>query len=121
MNVLLTGGAGYIGSHVVRALASAGHTPVVYDNLSKGHCEVHRGVWLPTADRVDQITVDLNPLRHCIPAPPRPSADEGTMAGAAATAPAWAAVLRNRRRVTLVFCISAFSRPAGLTVATALA
>jgi UDP-glucose 4-epimerase len=37
MNVLLTGGAGYIGSHVVRALAAAGHTPVVYDNLVNGH------------------------------------------------------------------------------------
>lgn len=37
MNVLLTGGAGYIGSHVVRALKAAGHTCVVYDNLCKGH------------------------------------------------------------------------------------
>jgi len=37
MNVLLTGGAGYIGSHVARALAEAGHTPVIYDNLSNGH------------------------------------------------------------------------------------
>jgi UDP-glucose 4-epimerase len=39
MNVLLTGGAGYIGSHVVRALNAAGHTCVVYDNLAKGHAE----------------------------------------------------------------------------------
>ena len=37
MNVLLTGGAGYIGSHVVRVLASAGHHCVAYDNLSAGH------------------------------------------------------------------------------------
>ena len=37
MNVLLTGGAGYIGSHVVRVLASAGHSCLVYDNLSAGH------------------------------------------------------------------------------------
>ena len=37
MNVLLTGGAGYVGSHVARALAAAGHTPVVYDNLVNGH------------------------------------------------------------------------------------
>jgi len=37
MNVLLTGGAGYIGSHVVRALTKAGHRCVVYDNLVKGH------------------------------------------------------------------------------------
>lgn len=37
MNVLLTGGAGYIGSHVARALAAVGHSPVIYDNLVKGH------------------------------------------------------------------------------------
>jgi UDP-arabinose 4-epimerase len=37
MNVLVAGGAGYIGSHTCKALAQAGHTPVVYDNLSSGH------------------------------------------------------------------------------------
>lgn len=35
--VLVTGGAGYIGSHACRALAAAGYQPVVYDNLSTGH------------------------------------------------------------------------------------
>ena len=35
--VLVTGGAGYIGSHACKALASAGYFPVVYDNLSRGH------------------------------------------------------------------------------------
>lgn len=37
MNVLVTGGAGYIGSHTVRALLAAGHHVVVLDNLSRGH------------------------------------------------------------------------------------
>ncbi len=37
MNILVTGGAGYIGSHTVLALAAAGFTPVVFDNLSTGH------------------------------------------------------------------------------------
>ncbi len=37
MRVLVTGGAGYIGSHAAKALAMAGHEPVVLDNLSSGH------------------------------------------------------------------------------------
>lgn len=37
MKVLVVGGAGYIGSHCVRQLIKAGHTPVVLDNLSYGH------------------------------------------------------------------------------------
>jgi UDP-glucose 4-epimerase len=37
MNVLVTGGAGYIGSHVVEELRKTGFTPIVYDNLSTGH------------------------------------------------------------------------------------
>src|SRR6267154_3119750 len=35
--ILVTGGAGYIGSHCCRALATAGYHPIVYDNLSTGH------------------------------------------------------------------------------------
>lgn len=37
MNILVTGGAGYIGSHVVEELKKSGFTPIVYDNLSTGH------------------------------------------------------------------------------------
>jgi UDP-glucose-4-epimerase GalE len=37
MNVLLTGGAGYVGSHAARLLKLAGHEPWVYDNLAYGH------------------------------------------------------------------------------------
>ncbi len=36
LNVLVVGGAGYIGSHVVKALVSAGHHPTIFDNLSSG-------------------------------------------------------------------------------------
>jgi len=37
MNILVTGGAGYIGSHTCRDLGKSGHQPVVYDNFSTGH------------------------------------------------------------------------------------
>jgi UDP-glucose 4-epimerase len=37
MKLLVTGGAGYIGSHMVRSLGERGHDVVVYDNLSTGH------------------------------------------------------------------------------------
>lgn len=42
MKVCVTGGAGYIGSHVCKALARVGHEVVVYDNLSTGHREFAR-------------------------------------------------------------------------------
>jgi UDP-glucose 4-epimerase len=37
MRVLVTGGAGYVGSHCLRRLLAAGHEAVVYDNLFQGH------------------------------------------------------------------------------------
>jgi UDP-glucose-4-epimerase GalE len=37
VKILVTGGAGYIGSHVAKVLAEAGHTPIVFDNLGMGH------------------------------------------------------------------------------------
>src|SRR5262249_20151357 len=52
MRVLVSGGAGYIGSHTVRLLMSRGHDVWVYDNLSMGH----RGA-VP-AERL--IVADLN-------------------------------------------------------------
>jgi UDP-glucose 4-epimerase len=39
MNVLVVGGAGYIGSHCVRQLVAAGHRPVILDNLVFGHAQ----------------------------------------------------------------------------------
>ena len=37
MKILVTGGAGYIGSHTAKLLAAAGHEPVIFDDLSQGH------------------------------------------------------------------------------------
>ena len=60
MNVLVTGGAGYIGSHVVQELKNSGFTPVVYDNFSTGHEEaVPEDVQLVEGD-----IHDLNFLKH---------------------------------------------------------
>jgi UDP-glucose 4-epimerase len=53
MNVLLTGGAGFIGSHVVRALTRAGHRCVVYDNLGNGHASAVAPVPLVRGDVSD--------------------------------------------------------------------
>ena len=39
-NVLVTGGAGYVGCHVLGPLKEAGHHPVVFDNLSRGYAEL---------------------------------------------------------------------------------
>jgi UDP-glucose 4-epimerase len=48
--VLVTGGAGYIGSHAVKALRRSGHDVVVYDNLSAGHREATLGAPLVEGD-----------------------------------------------------------------------
>ncbi|NTW35913.1 MAG: UDP-glucose 4-epimerase GalE [Syntrophobacteraceae bacterium] len=39
MNILVTGGAGYIGSHTSKLLKKAGHIPIAFDNLSNGWAE----------------------------------------------------------------------------------
>ena len=55
MRVLVTGGAGYIGSVVVEELLAQEHTPIVYDNLSKGHRQsVAPGAELVEGELVDQ-------------------------------------------------------------------
>ncbi len=52
-SVLVTGGAGYIGSHACKALAEAGWLPVTYDNLSKGHPEMVQWGPLESGDVCD--------------------------------------------------------------------
>ena len=63
MRVLVTGGAGYIGSVITDHLIANGHTVVVYDNLSKGHRDaVASDALLVNADLLDQGTL-LRTLR----------------------------------------------------------
>ena len=62
MRVLVTGGAGYIGSVVTEQLVSDGHEVVVYDNLSKGH----RDAVVPDARFVEGDLHDAEKLRETL-------------------------------------------------------
>lgn len=55
MRVLVTGGAGYIGSHAARELARQGHSVLIYDNLSTGHRFLAKGFELIEADLADSV------------------------------------------------------------------
>jgi UDP-glucose-4-epimerase GalE len=52
-SILVTGGAGYVGSHACKSLASAGYQPVAYDSLIRGHREAVRWGPLIEADLAD--------------------------------------------------------------------
>ena len=64
MNVLVTGGAGYIGSVVTEELLNDGHEAVVYDSLYKGHREAVD----PRAKFVQADLMDAEALRHALKA-----------------------------------------------------
>ena len=58
MNVLVVGGAGYIGSHMVRILERAGHLPIVLDNLCDGHRDSVSGHKLIVGELADRALLD---------------------------------------------------------------
>ena len=62
--ILVTGGAGYVGSHACKALAAAGYTPVAYDNLGRGHRELVRWGPLEVGDVRDGARLDEVFARH---------------------------------------------------------
>lgn len=62
--VLVTGGAGYVGSHACKALAEAGFEPVAYDNLSTGNRWAVRWGPLEPGDILDLATLHLAFKRH---------------------------------------------------------
>lgn len=56
-SILVTGGSGYIGSHMVKELRRAGHRAVVFDNLSRGHAEAVRDAELIVGDLLDSAAL----------------------------------------------------------------
>ena len=77
--ILVTGGAGYIGSHACKALAAAAFSPTCFDNLSR--CHAHSVKWEPLVQRdlldpqaVDQAIAEIRPaavMHFAAPAPLR--------------------------------------------------
>jgi UDP-glucose-4-epimerase GalE len=63
--ILVTGGAGYIGSHCCRALTAAGYHPIVYDDFSTGHRSFVAGS-LVSGDLADRSTLDRAFAQHPI-------------------------------------------------------
>lgn len=57
-NILVVGGAGYIGSHMVDYLLAQGYNPIVLDNLSTGHASAVKDASLVVGDIADRATLD---------------------------------------------------------------
>lgn len=64
MKVLVTGGAGYIGSHVCKSLALSGFEPITFDNLATGHVEAVKWGPLEVGDLSDVAAVAGVMMRH---------------------------------------------------------
>jgi UDP-glucose 4-epimerase len=63
-HILVTGGAGYVGSHACKVLAQAGYVPVVYDNLSTGWAEAVKFGPFVQGDLADRALLDETFARY---------------------------------------------------------
>jgi UDP-glucose-4-epimerase GalE len=68
MNILVTGGAGYIGSHTADAIEKSGHIPIILDNLSAGHRWAVGSKTLVEADLSDRLSIQRALKQHNIEA-----------------------------------------------------
>ena len=59
MNILVTGGAGYIGSHVFAVLTEAGHNVVIYDNLSNSQSDISKRLFQVTDKNISIVVGDV--------------------------------------------------------------
>jgi UDP-glucose-4-epimerase GalE len=66
VNVLVTGGAGYIGANTAHALAKAGHRPVIFDDFSRGHREFAAGFDVVEGDVTRPSDLDAAFAKHAI-------------------------------------------------------
>ena len=62
--ILVTGGAGYVGAHACKTLASRGFLPIVYDNLVHGHEATVKWGPLEVGDIADRAALDAVIVRH---------------------------------------------------------
>lgn len=67
-NILVVGGCGYIGSHMADELARSGYTPIILDNLSKGHREAALNAELIVGDMSDSALLDQIFAKYAITA-----------------------------------------------------
>jgi UDP-arabinose 4-epimerase len=63
-NILVTGGAGFIGSHTCKGLAANGFLPVAFDNLSRGHADFVRWGPLVKGDILDVEALNATFAQH---------------------------------------------------------
>ena len=70
-NILVTGGAGYLGCHVLLPLIEQGYQPIVFDNLSSGHrslTNIHHSIKLVEGDLADRQLLQQTLVKHQISA-----------------------------------------------------
>lgn len=66
--ILVSGGAGYVGSHACQALAKAGHVPITFDNLSTGHRWAVQWGPLVEADLANRLAIERAIKEHAVDA-----------------------------------------------------
>ena len=64
MKILLVGGAGYIGSHMLKMLMAEGHQVITFDNLSSGHHDAVLGGKFIPGELADSTALDLAFTQH---------------------------------------------------------